>query len=240
MASEALKKMAEQHHDKNVEYGERGEKTEESEESNRPTKVIFDPSLLVPPFHILLEALLEDEDFTFFITPTMSQILSSPSDLAELLVFWGATRQESRLVAEWVQNKKIISRLMGREFSGDFEEFRQEHLVGSLRRKVTPRKNLVAFISDEICLALSSELPIFCTETSSWKIVEILRRSGSKVKKVIKEYGQEKYAVFRKRKTWKKVISRAGGAAFAWALGGPVAGLGALGAASISVAVEDP
>ena len=82
--------------------------------------------------------------------------------------------------------------------------------------------------------------PIFCTETSSFKIVQYLRRIGANIKDKIVEHGETKVAFFSQAEASRKVLSGGLGAAFIWAFGGPTAGLLALGASGITIVIEDP
>jgi hypothetical protein len=71
------------------------------------------------------------------------------------------------------------------------------------------------------------------TATSSWKVVEVLRRIGAKVKEGIIEYGETKKSMFSDEKKWKKIASIAAKGALVWVFGGPDAGLTSLGAVDL-------
>ena len=82
-----------------------------------------------------------------------------------------------------------------------------QHIVSPLRKHVINNSQnfqiaadeLVQCVSEEIRLALQYNpvpIPIMCTETSSWKIVEIMRRSGAMIKEGIIEYSERKKDFF--------------------------------------------
>jgi hypothetical protein len=120
------------------------------------------------------------------------------------------------------------------------EEFRQgiSNHLRSLR--LLDREEILDFLTEEICLALVTTTPIFCTETSSWRIVDFLRRMGAKIKEKIIEYGETKAAFFHQKDARKKVLSVAVGGALVWAIGGPAAGIETWVPGATAIAIEDP
>ena len=70
--------------------------------------------------------------------------------------------------------------------------------------------------------------------------MNILKGIGAKVRSETIEHARNKSSIFSKKKTWKKILGITAGTAFAWVMGGPVGGLGALGTNVIFVAIEDP
>ena len=198
------------------------------------TNVVFDPSLLVPPSNILLRDLLHDDHISILLTGIMKDVLSSPSNLEELLRLWEGQPYDFQ---GWINNNLPLNKLKLMEPSIP-QELRAD-LDRRLRTVGAPPK-AAEFMSDEISLALSYASPIFCTETSSFKIVQFLRRIGANIKDKIVEHGETKVAFFSQAEAWKKVLSGGLGAAFIWAFGGPTAGLLALGASGITIVIEDP
>ena len=211
--------------------------------SDHDYKSIFDPSLLVPPSHILLKELLDDRDWEFFLTQTMRKLIfASPQKedyLPVLLKEWGAIPEQIPAIVTWVRDLKF-NRIRTLTLEPEIENFKSIHVVPAIRRRKDYPEPILQFVSDEICSALQSKTPIFCTETSSWTIVNILREIGAKVKSEVIEHARDKSLLFKKKKTWKKVLAITAGSAFAWVICGPIGGLGALGTSAIYVAIEDP
>jgi hypothetical protein len=210
--------------------------------------IIFDPSLLVPPSHMLFKELCRDHHI--LLSPKMHDIIfikEKRTDLQKLLKFWGARAEEIPLCIDWLsenRNKMPMERV---DLNIEMREFRDQHINSPIRRYVDDpnlqfmNDELVQCVSELICLALQTQpnsVPIFCTETSSWKLVEIMKKSGAKIKGEIIEFTERKKLFFREN--WKKVLSKAVGAAFVWVWGGPAAGLGNLGVNGITIVIEDP
>jgi hypothetical protein len=208
-------------------------------------ELIFDPSLLVPPSHVLLEGMLGDRDLDLFMTQTMLKLIFTKPEnedyLPVLLKEWGAIPEQIPATVTWVRDKgPSPAKFRTLTLEPDIENFKSIHVLPAIRRYKDYPEPILQFVSDEICAALQSKMPIFCTETSSWTIVNILRGIGAKVKSEVIEHARDKSLLFKKKKTWKKVLAITAGSAFAWVLCGPIGGLGALGTSAIYVAIEDP
>jgi hypothetical protein len=121
----------------------------------------------------------------------------------------------------------------------NMDTFRPQMMI-SLLRHVNYDDPILEFVSDELCLAIANKMPIFCAETSSWKIVELLRAIGAKVKEESRAYAEKKADYFRKRKNWKEMAAEALGVAFGCVVAGPIGLLPALGPPVIKVLVKDP
>jgi hypothetical protein len=196
--------------------------------------VVFDPSLLVPPSNLLFQGLLSDDNVSICLTGIMKDSLSSPSKLEELLRLWEAQPYDFQ---GWINKNVSFNKLKLMEPSVP-QELRAD--LDMRLQTVGAPPEAAEFMSDEISLALSYTMPIFCTETSSFKIVQFLTRIGANIKDKIIAHGETKAAFFGQAEAWKKVLSGGLGAAFIWAFGGPTAGLLALGASGITIVIEDP
>jgi hypothetical protein len=171
------------------------------------------------------------------------------SELQKLLTFWGGKAEEVLLSIEWIGENLLETRIEMTNLNFMMKNFMNQHIVSPLRKHVINNSQNfqiaadehVQCVSEEICLALQYNpvpIPIMCTETSSWKIVEIMRRSGAMIKEGIIEYSERKKEFFREN--WKQVLSKVAGVAFIWMFGGPNAGLEKLGMSGITLAIEDP
>jgi hypothetical protein len=189
--------------------------------------------------------MLGDGELDLFLTQTMRELIfTTPGKddyLPVLLKEWGAIPEQIPATIMWVhKHERAFNKLRLLTLKPEMEGFKSTHIILAIRRYKDFPEPVLQFVSDEICSALQSEVPIFCTETTSWTIVNILKGIGAKVKSEVIEHARDKSLIFKKKKTWKKVLAITAGSAFAWVLGGPIGGLGALGASTIYVAIEDP
>jgi len=209
-----------------------------------PLQVVFDPSLLIPPANTFVDEIQYNE-FLISLTGRMYNVLTSKEseDRLSLLTAWGAKSADVITIEEWLREKArsvIGNHIL--EFDPPAQEsmgrFRFQ-IKDALREYLGFNEKLLEFVCDEICLAIYYKIPILCAESSSWKIVELLRKSGAQVKEELRGYGEKKAAYFKKREAWKEAAAAALGIAFVWLIGSPVTPAMA-GLPIIKVLVKDP
>ena len=184
------------------------------------------------------------------LSPEMNDVLFK-GDLQYLLKFWGGKPEEIPPSISWLRENKQTINFKPTPLDKKLEEFRKQYVVVALRRHIIDNDpnlqfitdDVIQFISAEICLALGAysnpiPTPIFCTQTSSWKIVEIFKKIGANMKNEIIEYAEHKKTFFREN--WEIVLCKAARGAFVWVFEG-VEHLGfELGFEGMQIAIEDP
>jgi hypothetical protein len=147
-----------------------------NKDEQKRTRIVFDPSLLIPPSNMLLRTLVDNH--TVLLTRKMADMLFSqkepPANLQNLLRFWGEKPEAVPLSIAWLRKEKTNIKDFDR-----LKEFREQKLLVPLRRYLIDNDSnlqlisddIIQFIADEICLALMDKIPtpILCAETSSWK-----------------------------------------------------------------------
>jgi len=180
------------------------------------------------------------------MTENMKVLLEQNSrctdELFTLMKFWGGRPEQVRLTIDWVR-ERFYNTFQGsiRHLDQIFEDYKTSCIIGPLSKYMLAddskvqfmSERIIRFVADEICLALQYSVPILCTETSSWKIVEVLNRIGANVKTNTSIYTNEKHNLF-KGKFDSEVLAVAAGAAFVYLWGGPKYGLTSLGTEGIT------
>jgi hypothetical protein len=210
-------------------------------------KVILDPSLLVPPAHLLLDNIMLDSDVNIVMTDRMKRLLFPEDQLhhdqfINLLQLIGATKDEASFGQTWLNRYRGSPKFIIIEPEESLAEFQAKHLIDKINEITANNDIITGFIADEISLALRypDVVPILCSETSSFWLADRLREFGAKIKTKVIEHGRSKRSLFRSKKFWKKALATTAGAGFLWMWGGPLAGLGTLGVAGIHGIIEDP
>jgi hypothetical protein len=210
-------------------------------------EVVFDPSLLLPPSHLLMDDM---EPASIEITEKMSDVIISFSErdyLPTLLSEWMSEKMPYELSISWfknIENKKSKFLVIPTsKLPPEVIKFASRHLIEALKKHTDLSGPVLEFVSDEISLALHKKIPILATQTSSWKIVQILENIGAKVQKEIVQDGETKEVFLNKdtkKKNWRTAVAKSTGAAFIWCIGGPSSSMSNQGVKGISVVIEDP
>ena len=151
------------------------------------------------------------------ITTNMEKILRNESDLIDLLTFWGIDKKYIHPVNSWFRklgtmnyNTKIISLdylINEMNYYPDSENLInfKNYLLTSLHSNFSSLKeSTIQFIQEEICLSIYTQHPILCTETASWKVVDILKKIGAHIKKEVILHGEQKSKLPMQKDFWKK------------------------------------
>jgi hypothetical protein len=216
-------------------------------------EVVFDPSLLIPPSHLVLDEMFQSQ-MMVEMTEKMSNVMfsSKPDYLPSLLTAWVSEKMQYEIPRSWLQKRKSnFMVIRDSEFVEENTEFGLHHITEALRRHTDFYDPLLGFVSDEISLALWKKIPILATQTSSWKIVQILEKIGAKVNKEIIEDGETKQLYLNKelylnknqnsqKASWRKALAKTTGVGFIWLIGGPSAEMTTQGVNGISAVIEDP
>jgi len=153
-------------------------------------RVVFDPSLLSPLFHRILEGLLRKKrGIEIVLTREMLGeleyfIRTTPSQFLEL---WHIDPRYIELIRPFFYrlSEKMRTIYMPRG-AEEVRELIEHAVLEKVLSEYHPplARPFARFIADEISLALATEYPIFCVSTSSWRIVEFFKKIGGRVREL--------------------------------------------------------
>jgi hypothetical protein len=211
--------------------------------------VVLDPSILMAPSHILFDIIVRKTSIVGtdrmwkLIWPDSRSVVDN--ELFALLRLWGGRAEHMGLSIAWVrENVQTRPRNPPLPLDSIFDNFKTQHLIGPLRKYLLDGdskvqlmgEEIVHFVADEICLALQYSVPILCTETSSHKIVEVLKKIGANVKTNPIQCPEDKKNLLKDNSSG-QVLAVAAGVALVYMWGGPNGGLESLGTEGITAAV---
>jgi len=206
---------------------DRRESVIESSTSFSPKRVVIDPSLIVHPFHNLVESMLDDNQIKLLATRDMYDFLflehGKGENMPRMLEWWGAGPSNSKVVANWMRNM-VRERQLSRNIEvldlNPFYSSVKQSLLSQLENHVSSDTSICDFIADEVCLSLQYRQPIWCVETSSWKFVNALKKIGVKIMRKIIQHAQMKKEYFQEY--WKEALGSAGRSAFLYLFHEPI------------------
>ena len=184
-------------------------------------RVIFDPSLLSPLFHRVLEELLRRkrgieivltremlEELEYFIRMTPSQFLE----------LWRIDPRYIELIRPFFYrlSEKIRITYMPRG-AEEVRELIEHAVLEEVLSEYHPplARRFARFIANEISLALATEYPIFCISTSPWRIVEFFKKIGGRVRE-LRVGLEEKARMLKSRRFIRVALAASLNAAFVY------------------------
>jgi len=207
-------------------------------EAEKNQMVVFDASLLAPHSQELVEALLEERNLTFIMTPRMQETLRKIEEYGGILRLWNVDTRYAKLVADFIRRTELTekAKVIACEELSEYKVW--GYFKDAVLEKEIAQGILADFLADEMCLALAG-YPILCCASSRWRIVEFFEKIGVSVRKVIRARLMEKSEMLKTKRFRLAILAKGTGIALVYILKTPLDAIVQFGVEMIKLIIVD-